>query len=105
MMVTYYFELLLLFLTLKLVNKDEHVLNDIRLWNHARIRSWNQPVLSNNGKVSCSRKQRGPLMGFEPMTSTLRVRHVTYCIAPSLKECPYQGRGSEFKDANDLTLK
>jgi len=27
--------------------------------NHARIRSWNQPVLSNEGKVSCSRKQRG----------------------------------------------
>jgi len=29
----------------------------------ARICSWNQPVLSNKGKVSCSRKQRGPLMG------------------------------------------
>jgi len=23
--------------------------------NHARICSWNQPVLSNEGKVSCSR--------------------------------------------------
>jgi len=22
--------------------------------NHARIRSWNQPVLSNEGKVSCT---------------------------------------------------
>ena len=32
---------------------------------HARIRSWNQPVLSNKGKVSCSMKQRGPLMGLE----------------------------------------
>ena len=32
------------------------------LWNHARIRSWNQPVPSNKGKVSCSRKQLGPLM-------------------------------------------
>jgi len=31
---------------------------------HARIRSWNQPVLRNEGKVSCSRKQRGPLLGF-----------------------------------------
>ena len=41
-----------------------------RLWYHARIRSWNQPVLSNKGNVSCSRKQ-GPLMGLEPTTSTL----------------------------------
>ena len=24
-----------------------------RLWNHARIRSWHQPVLSKEGKVSC----------------------------------------------------
>jgi len=31
--------------------------------NHARIRSWNQPVLSNEGKVCCSRKQREPVMG------------------------------------------
>ena len=29
------------------------------LWNHAPIHSWNQPVLSNKGEVSCSRKQRG----------------------------------------------
>jgi len=25
----------------------------LRLWNHARIRSWHQPVLSKEGKVSC----------------------------------------------------
>ena len=37
--------------------------------NHARIRSWNQPVLSNQSKVSCSRKQRGPLMGLELTTN------------------------------------
>ena len=30
--------------------------------NHAQIRSWNQPVLSNEGKVPCSRKQREPLL-------------------------------------------
>ena len=36
--------------------------------NHARIRSWNQPVLSNEGKVSGSRKQRGPLLGLELTT-------------------------------------
>ena len=34
------------------------------LWNHARIRFWSQPVLCKEGKVSCSRKQRDPLMGF-----------------------------------------
>ena len=33
--------------------------------NHAQIRSWNQPVLSNWSNVSCSRKQQGPLMGLE----------------------------------------
>ena len=52
--------------------------------NHARIRSWNQPVLSNTRKVSCSRKQRGPLMGLEPTTSTLRVRRATHCTTPPL---------------------
>jgi len=32
--------------------------------NHARIRSWNQPLLSNVSCVNlCSRKQREPLMG------------------------------------------
>ena len=29
------------------------------LWNQAQIPSWNQPVLSNEGKVSFSRKQLG----------------------------------------------
>jgi len=36
--------------------------------NHARIHSWNQPLLSNEGKVSCSRKQQGPLLGLELTT-------------------------------------
>ena len=31
------------------------------------------------GNVSCSRKQRGPLMGLQPTTSTLRVRRATQC--------------------------
>ena len=47
-----------------------------RLWNkqffayvnQARIRYWNQPVLSNSSKVSSLRKQRGPLMGLELTT-------------------------------------
>jgi len=45
--------------------------------NHALIRSWNQPVLSNECKFSCSRKQREPLMGLmtdkhPPITSQKR---------------------------------
>ena len=36
--------------------------------NHARIRSLNQLVLSNQGKVSCSRNQWEPLIGLELMT-------------------------------------
>ena len=46
------------------------------------LESWNQPVLSNKGKVSCSRKQRGSLMGLEPTTSTLRVGHAIHCATP-----------------------
>ena len=30
------------------------------LWNQAWIRSWNKPILSNEDKVSCSRKQQEP---------------------------------------------
>ena len=53
--------------------------------NHAWIRSsWDQPVLSNEGKVYCSRKQRGPLMGLEPTTSTWRVRRATHCATTPL---------------------
>ena len=33
--------------------------------NHAWIQSWEQPVLSNEGKVSYSRKQQEFLLGFE----------------------------------------
>ena len=54
----------------------------IRLWIHARICSCNQQVLNNKGKVSCSMKQRGPLMGLEQKTSTLRVRRATHCATP-----------------------
>ena len=49
----------------------------VPLWNkqffayvkQTQIRSWNQPVLSNESKVSCSRKQRGLLMGLELTTN------------------------------------
>ena len=47
--------------------------------NHEQICSWNQPVLSNKGKVACSRKQWEPFMGFKlitdrypPITSQMR---------------------------------
>ena len=57
--------------------------------NHAQIRSWNQPVLSNEGKVSCSRKQRGPLIGLELTTDrypliTSQTRYPLRHIASSL---------------------
>jgi len=39
--------------------------------NHARIDSWNQPVLSNEANISCSKKQREPLMGLK-LTCTHR---------------------------------
>ena len=57
--------------------------------NHARIRSWNQPVLSNEGKVSCSSKQRGPLLGLELTTerhppTTSQTRYPLRHAAPPL---------------------
>ena len=45
------------------------------MWNHTQICSWKKTVLSNKGKVSCSRKQ----------TSTLRVRRASHCAMPPLK--------------------
>jgi len=50
--------------------------------NHAQIRSWNQPLLINEGKVSCSRKQWEPLMGLDLTIDRLGVRCVTYCATP-----------------------
>ena len=48
------------------------------MWNHAQISFWNQPVLGNKGRVSCSKKQRGHLIGFEPTTKLLRVMRATH---------------------------
>ena len=47
------------------------------------MRSWNKPVLSNEGKCSCSGKQREPLTGFELRTNrhTLFPRHTDIHIA------------------------
>ena len=49
---------------------------------HARIRSCIKPVLSNEGKVSCSRKQWEPLIGLELATDIVRVKSATYCATP-----------------------
>ena len=45
----------------------------ILVWlrNHSCICSWNPPVLSNEGKASCSRNQQEPLMGFEHKTGLI----------------------------------
>jgi len=51
----------------------------ILLVNHTQIHSWNQPVLSNESKVSCSRKQRGPLLGLELMTDLDLVNNGSIC--------------------------
>jgi len=50
--------------------------------NHAQMHSWNQTVLSNEGKVSCPRKQQKPLMGLEFTTDQLQIRCATQCVRP-----------------------
>ena len=45
--------------------------------NHAWFRSWDQPVLNNEGKVTCSRKQHEPLIWLKLMTR---------CYIPVFKE-------------------
>jgi len=39
--------------------------------NYSKVCPCNQPVLSNESKVSCSRKQWEPLMGFKLRTDRL----------------------------------
>ena len=56
--------------------------------NHARNSSWNQPVLSNEGRVSCLRKQQEPLVGLKLTTDQLRATRATHCPTPPLDE-PY----------------
>ena len=56
--------------------------------NYAPIGSWNQPVLSDEGKVSCSRKQREPKIdgarSHDWQASTNRVRRASHCATPPL---------------------
>ena len=51
--------------------KFDCVISNITFENHAPIHSWNQPVLSNEGKVSCSSKQLGSLMRFKLTTDRI----------------------------------
>ena len=60
------------------------------LWNDPQfqtnwwIHCWNQPVLSNEGNVSCSKKQWGHLMGLKFMTDWRWVWHAIHCtMVPS----------------------
>ena len=55
--------------------------------NHVRIRCWNQPVLTNEGKVVYTGKHREPLMGLE--LHRLRVRRVTHCATSLKYSCLY----------------
>ena len=52
--------------------------------NYARIRSWNQPILSNKGKASCSRKQLGFTLttGRHPLI-TSQTRYPLHHAAPA----------------------
>jgi len=47
--------------------------------NHAQIHSWNQSVLSNECKATCSRKQRKSLTGLYSRQAWLEVRLTTHC--------------------------
>ena len=77
--------------------------------NHARIRSWNEPVLSNEGKVSCSRKQQKPLMGLELTTdrhppTTSQTRYPLCHAAPYVtlfNRSPFKGT---YKDASAVEM-
>ena len=51
--------------------------------------SWNQPVLSNEGKLSCSRKQQEPLTGLELTTDKLQVRRSALPTAPLNSSYPF----------------
>ena len=60
--------------------------------SHARIRSWNQPVLSNEDKVSFSRKHREPCWGSNSQLTgihRLRVRLATHFDTPLLSDIAF----------------
>jgi hypothetical protein len=56
------------------------VLEAISLLKHSLIHSWNEPVLSNECKVSCSRKKRlASYRHFEPTQSAI-LRLLVLCV-------------------------
>jgi len=52
--------------------------------NHAHIRPWNQPVLSNGTMFLARDKRRELLMGLELMNDILRVKRHTHCVTSPL---------------------
>ena len=50
---------------------------------------WNQPVLSNEGKVSCSRKQREHLMGLNSRLSDYHSGALQTVLMAGLLLLPY----------------
>jgi len=48
--------------------------------NHALIHYWNQPSLSHEGEISCSRKPCAPLMGFELMACSSPLNHTVFVM-------------------------
>ena len=69
--------------------------------SHARFCSWNQTVLHNEGKVSCSRKQREPWTGFKHTTYRLQVRSVTHYGMPPLLKLVDKRHASFYSSQND----
>ena len=63
----------------------QFILISVWLWNHAWIHSWNQPVLSNEFKISSSRKQCEPLMGsnwwLSEYKSCYPLHHTASCVS------------------------
>ena len=53
----------------------------IRLWYHARIRSWNQPVLSNKGKSCLLKETTGAFDG--PRTHNFQI--TSHFATPSFR--------------------
>ena len=65
------------------------IMTNVRIWTLLWTRSWNQPVLSNEGKYSCSRKQGGAFGGVYNLCMWgihwLRVTNITIAIFLMLK--------------------
>jgi len=51
----------------------------------SRSNPFMEPSITNNkGKIACSMKQQWPLVGLEPKTYPLRIRHATHYPKPPI---------------------